>query len=261
MKVTFQVERSGTTRMMVLHPVGMNGNLLIDDGEHWLVDSPGKEKASQLVSARVFMPQPEDQLRLLEGNYRLSFRERETIADRSVYVVQAEPKRDELQRRLLYIDREKKTLLRYEIVHSRQRVERTLDTLRVTYREPRPIEPYNSEVEESWSPIAISSDRHARTHAGFSPRVPEDLPLGFRVQARQMLNRELRASVAIRLSDGLAGVTIHQWNPDRFEDGEAFSETDAVDRWGIHYLVQGDVPEAVEKRLLEAFVAAGGGPK
>ncbi|MFW5697274.1 MAG: hypothetical protein ACOCX1_01795, partial [Fimbriimonadaceae bacterium] len=129
------------------------------------------------------------------------------------------------------------------------------------YRDPRPIKPYNSEVVKEWSPLPISSERHVRTHAGFTPRVPERLPLGFRVQSRQMLNKELRASVAVRLSDGLASVTVHQWDPERFEKGEPFSETEAVDRWGIHYLVEGDVPEPVEKKILEAFVAAGGGPK
>ncbi len=259
-QVKVQMDSEGRSRRTVLQPLSMQGTVSIDDGHSWFTLFPDEKKLVIQPSPSEHRQNPRTRILLIEQNYRLSFERGTNIAGRKAFVVTAAPKAKELPLRRYAIDGEKFVLLRLERIDSEGKTRIELDTQAITYGKP-PEDLFEMpqvegvRVERCWGPRRITDLSKARELIGFEPRPPDHLPYGFVMSDADLLGSTESAFIALRLSDGLAHVTVYQWDGKRGHREVPFRPPgDGQDGDGICYVVLGDIPRSVRKKILESFL-------
>ncbi len=109
------------------------------------------------------------------------------------------------------------------------------------YKEIRSKLPESLKVEESEDQL------------GFTPAIPNDLPLGFEVLQAEVLDDAFK-SLALRITDGLVKATVYEWrkadDPSTPRLGEMASVKDTGD---LRILIIGPLPEIARKKILNEF--------
>ncbi|MFM9872566.1 MAG: hypothetical protein ACKVQS_03755, partial [Fimbriimonadaceae bacterium] len=108
---------------------------------------------------------------------------------------------------------------------------------------------------ETWGPKKVTDIKIAAGAIGFTPQIPNALPFGFQVFAKQLVGLESDPFFVARISDGMLIGHIYEW---KFKSGEAKSKLDIqamlVDKnRDIAYSILGDIPPEAAKRVLKAF--------
>ncbi len=246
-------------RMSVLQPISMQGTVTTDDGEERRTYVPDARRVFVQVSPKKGQSSVKSRMRLVTRNYRLQFDDSRTVAGRPAYVIVANPVAPDLPARRIAVDKATYAMLRYEVVGRSGEFERTMDTKSATFDKQFQVEPLScppgTKVVRNWGPRLVTDLNEAAAVVGFEPKIPQPLPYGMRVEAVNLLGSEQEPFIGIRLSDGLAGVTLYQWSPQRLRNRRPMRGRGALsDYRGVAYSAFGDLPREVTERLVESVV-------
>lgn len=261
MQVKIQSDGKGRSRRTVLQPLSMQGIISVDDGKRWLTILPDENRAMRQESPATRKISPTGRIALVAKNYSLRFDKPGTVAGRPVIVVVAAPKdKDMLVRRYL-LDKETLLMLRYEFLSADGRANVILDTQVVTFQptfKPAIFStecPPGMELTPARGPRELGDIASAKSELGFTPRVPSALPLGLQLESAQLLGGDREKLVALRLTDGLAVVTVYQLREGsrRTRHGPPI-RADLEDAEGVKYSFVGDLSQNARKRLADSFL-------
>lgn len=245
-------------RSRVLSPMFMNSIVSFDDGKEWRTyNSDDNSLRIELSPALHAMPHGR-LAELLERNYTVSFLDSARVAHRRTFVVRLAPLAEALPSRTLFIDKEKHAILRYKIDADTGSLT-VIDTQWVSFdpgfsaTDLEIVVGPNVRIKRAWGPKEVRNLREAEELAGFRPTSPKSLPFGFAPGKLHLVGRREQPFVAVRISDGIAHVTVYQWlagvdgfNP--FPNRKAL-----VNLSQIHILAVGDVGSKVLKLIEQAF--------
>lgn len=264
----FKVEQDskGRIKYTLLQPISMQGMVSVDDGKTWTNYHPDENRLMVQMSPRVKQQDPQERIKLATRNYSFELVRDVEVAGRKVLVVVAKPKSTDMPIREYSIDPFRNTLLKLEIKPPNDDEVVLMDTKSISY--PRSIPSETFEITAAGNvrkitlddPKPLESVRNPESLLGFRPVIPKALPDGFELLFSEIAGPEERQFLAVRITDGLVFSTVMQ-SKMRTEVRESRGGRDhQMTASGVAISVSGDIPEAVRKRILEAFVKANGGP-
>ncbi len=241
-------------KITILEPVSLQGMQYIDDGTTLKSYMPDLNTIYLQASPQLLRMSGDQRLDSIEKNYRLRLLDPVVVAGRRAVVVELRPKNAKMPVRRLAIDSREAFLLRSEVIDSS--VAKWVDTIKVTFLSNRPPpfsfhEPRDVVVRNSFVKI-IKDGKFAMALIGFEPRLPKKLPFGLRVVAQQVSGSEDNPVYSVVLSDGIATVTVSQWNTKK-SHGDNMEGPMAVDDYQIGFTAYGDVPDDVLQEVAKAF--------
>ncbi|MBX3095564.1 MAG: hypothetical protein KF812_01760 [Fimbriimonadaceae bacterium] len=201
----------------IIQPLELQGIRQLDDRSTMRTYYPDSNTISnQMSSARWRLGIPE-RMRLIRANYKVTFGERANIAEKRAQALILDPKSDYLDKRIIWYDVNNRFILRYQVM-GRDGLENRVDTLSVTYDQPSSSEfnlPEAERVRNRYGPFAMASAGDAESYLNAYPPVPSSWPYGFKQEALQIVGSENEPILAVRLTDGMAPITVYFWNPDQ----------------------------------------------
>ncbi len=261
-----QLSRDGKCRRTVLQPLRMQGIISIDDGQNWTTILPDEKKVIIQSSPSAHRFDTRQKMALIDRNYVLKLEKQLDIAGRRSNSVLAIPKQKELSSRRFVIDADTYVLLRQESIDPNGKVTLQFDTQAIEF--PRRQDPalfrkpdlQSLKIVNLPAPKRVDDLSQVRQLIGFDPRNPDDLPYGFEIVEWHLLGADDSPFICARLSDGIASVSVYQWDMRRkYKDMPFRSGGDAVDD-GINIKVFGDLPRSIRTKIAEKFKAAGTRP-
>ena len=258
-KYSVTMDDKGRSRRTVLQPIAMEGTIWIDDGVQWAtIDSQEREIVIQPSPLKDRID-PKLRMKMIAANYELKADGEDRIAGRRSLLVRAIPKERILPERRYGIDLDNHMLLRIEVADSSKRLDVVLNTIAADF--PKRIDPglftwptNGYRVTKTDYPKPIRSIPSAAEALGFSPRVPPQLPFGFQITQRHLVGSAERQFLALRLSDGLAMMTVYQWDAGKRYRDLPFKAPGDGQVGNVCIKVVGDVPSSIRRRLAEAFL-------
>jgi len=241
-------------KITILEPVSVQGMQYIDNGEVLRSYLPDLNTIYTQSSPQKLRMDNADRLVALKANYKVRMLEQTEVARRKADVVELRPKNPKMPVRRLSIDAKEAFLLRSEVIDDD--TVKWVDTIKVTFYADRlPAfsfhEPRDVVRRESFVKV-VKDGKFAMALLGFEPRLPKKLPFGLRVVAQQVSGSESSPVFSIVLSDGIATVTVSQWNTKKNKEVGNERPT-AVDAYGIGFAAYGDVPDDVLQEVARAF--------
>ncbi|HRI44531.1 MAG TPA: sigma-E factor regulatory protein RseB domain-containing protein [Fimbriimonadaceae bacterium] len=258
-KYSVTMDDKGRSRRTVLQPISMEGTIWIDDGMQWAtIDSEEREIVIQPSPLKDRID-PKLRMKMIAANYELKSDGEDRIAGRKSLMIRAIPKERFLPERRYGIDLGNHMLLRIEVADSSHRLDVVLNTIAADF--PKRIDPglftwptNGYKVTRTDFPKAIRSIGSAMDTLGFSPRMPARLPYGFQVTQRHLVGGPEGQFLALRLSDGLAMMTVYQWDAARRYRDLPFKAPGDGQVGNVCIKVVGDVPSSIRRRLAESFL-------
>ncbi|MCB0826032.1 MAG: hypothetical protein KDC26_07565 [Armatimonadetes bacterium] len=260
-KGSFKVEfnRKKQLKVTVLQPLSEQGRQTIDDFTTVQSYFPASNQIVVQPSAYAALGSSDFRLNLAEKNYRISGGEKVEFNRRTTIEVILEPKSRGLYKRRLLIDSTYPVMMLYEILEGNKTISTVQDAILIeTDRGSSERFSFNTqgaEVVKTWGPKEMKDPKASSGLLGFLPRQKKSLPYGFAVVSEQIVGSAEAPAFAVRLSNGMATVTVYQWDT---EDGGRRSfeglRPSSIDRDGVGYAVVGDEPDAVCLRILKEFV-------
>lgn len=256
--VKVQVVPNVGIRSRVLSPMSMNSILSFDDGKEWRTYN-SDDNSLRIERSPALHAVPHRELAaLLERNYRVSFLDSAWVASRRTFVVRLSPLAEELPSRTLFIDKEKHAILRYKL-DTAEGSRTVIDTQWVSFdpgfsaADLDLAVPPNVRVKRAWGPKEVRNLREAEELAGFRPTSPKSLPFGFATGKVHLVGRREQPFVAVRISDGIAHVTVYQWSAGASGFNPFPNRKPLVNLSQIHILAVGDVGSKVLELIEKAF--------
>lgn len=253
----------------IIKPLPFAGMVSFDNGVEWRNYDPQSDLLRIEPSPSRFALDIDFRRKLIEKNYAVAIERDAEIAGRATQVVVMKAKQPDVAGRRLYIDKDNALILRYVVTHPDGESVTTIDTLSVDLASPIDLTKFSSlgegasRVEKSWGPVEIRRPADASRYAGFEPQIPGELPAGLAVQALHVVGSAKRSFVGVRLTDGMAVVTVYLWKPVEGEspDDEPFKgKYDARANGGIRIKVVGDASDRVRSSLAATFASRNQGP-
>lgn len=258
---TVKVEQSsGRMKMTVLSPLSEQGVTMLDDGKTWTTYLPDSNWLMVQPSPRLFPVDNAQRKSLADRNYRFTTERSVVIAGRETVAIVASPKLSEMPERRYYFDEANSVMLRLEVGDGANR--RLLyDTAEISFPNAVRDEVFQlrtvkrARKMEIEPPMTLERPRTVAREVGFVPVVPDRLPLGFVIQARQVVGPRDSRYVAIRLTDGLVTATVYQWSTGtgRKLPFEAWASDLLLDE--VAFRADGELPQPLLDVLAEAFVS------
>lgn len=262
--VKVQIVPKRGIRATILKPQIYSGVVSFDDGVEWRNYDPLTNKIRIEKSPGKFHLDMKFRGAAIRRNYEVTFDDEAQVAGRATLVVFLKSKLSGVADRRLFIDSENRLILRYVVYTPGERPLTTVDTLSVDFTD-QPNEAYldrvgtkSAEKVWSWGPRELLAPEDSLNYLDFEPSVPDALPAGLQLQAIHMVGSEARPFIGVRLTDGMAVVTVYLWRKGEREpfDGQLHAQS----RDGIRCLVQGDASTALMRELAELFIRARLGP-
>ena len=241
-------------KITILEPISVQGMMYIDDGEVLRSYFPDLNTIYSQPSPQVLRMGTEQRLAAIKDNYRVRLLDQTEVARRKADVIELRPRNAKMPLRRLCVDAKEAFLLRSEVVDDQ--TVKWVDTIKVTfYSERLPEFAFHERRDavrrESFVKI-VKDGKFAMALLGFEPRLPKKLPFGLKVVAQQVSGSESSPVYSVVVSDGIATVTVSQWNTKkRKEDGN--ERPMAVDAYGIGFAAYGDVPDDVLQEVAKTF--------
>lgn len=257
--VRVERDRLGHTRYTVLQPLRMQGVESVDDGTKVRMYFPDQNLIIDQDSPQRSPGDAAWRIGLAQRNYTLRYGPPTRVAGRSCLTIVATPKYGQMDVRRYYVDEETFYPLRIE---SEGDSGRTLyiDTKDILYPAKLPRDRFRLDPMGSPQVLRYHRPDSLTTHTaalkmGFTPIVPQTIPLGFRVQEMQLSETGNWRSVAVRITDGLVRATVYQWQAagSRF-DVKSIENSTPAERNGIRLLLVSDLDARLRQALLDAFV-------
>lgn len=256
--------RQGITAKVTM-PLIYAGMTSFDNGQVWKNYDPQLDVLRIEPSPSKFQLDTGFRKSLIEKNYSVSLEREALVAGRRTAVVFLKPKATGVASRRLYIDAENSLILRYIVTDVEGKSVTTVDTKSVDFETAIDVARFEkigegaSKTEKSWGPIQVAKPADAKRYAGFVPVVPSALPVGLALQAIHVVGTAQRSFVGVRLTDGMAVVTVYLWKPNEGEKAadEPFKGIyDSRGSGGIRSRVVGDVSDNTRGLLARLFVQA-----
>lgn len=242
----------------VLSPMSMNSILSFDDGKEWRTLN-SDDNSLRIERSPALHAVPHDKLaELLKRNYRVSLLDSAKVAKRQTFVVRLSPLAQALPSRTLFIDKEKYAILRYQL-DTAEGSRTVIDTQWVSFdpglsaADLDMVVGSNVRVKRAWGPKEVRNFREAEELAGFRPTSPKRLPFGFATGKVHLVGRREQPFIAVRISDGIAHVTVYQWSAGAGGFNPFPKRKSLVNLSQIHILAVGDVGSKVLKLIEKAF--------
>ncbi|MCH8979772.1 MAG: hypothetical protein IH945_11100 [Armatimonadetes bacterium] len=246
-------------RATILQPPIYAGVVSFDDGVLWRNYDPGTNTVRIEKSPAKFHLDVRFRGKAIRKNYDVTFENDSQVAGRATIVVLMKGKVNGVSDRRLFIDAKNNLILRYIVYNAGKKPLTTVDTLSVDFSN-QPNEAYLDRIGskgakevKSWGPRELQTPQDALQFVDFEPKVPEALPAGLQLQAIHMVGTEPRPFIGVRLTDGMAVVTVYLWRKGM--EGEPFGglgHAESAD--GIRCLVQGDVASSFKRRIARLFI-------
>ena len=251
----------------VLEPTSRSGYVILDDGSLLKNYDPDTKVIYSQPSPNLYRPGLKDRMTWARENYEAKLEGTREVAGRKGVVVRLKPKHGEMPSRRMTIDTTQDFLLRSEKQVGGRWVE-TVNTKIVSYgrskeqddaRDPFPL---RARLVTAWGPKSVSriDPKELSSLIGFKLDEPEEIPYGFHIVARHVVGSSWDdPSLAYRLSDGVASVTVYAWSPAKVPLGPSSPNSippmETSDN-GIRFATMGDVSKAVLKQIAEVFAQA-----
>ena len=255
--VSVQIVPRRGVRATITQPLIFAGIVSYDNGDYWKNFDPQTNVVRIEKSPATFQMDIAQRKRLIEKNYETRFAGEATIAGRRTRVIQMQGRHDEMASRRLYVDAENSLILRYIVQQPDGTSTTTVDTKSLDLNPTidsgslEAIGGDGAKVVKTWGPIEVRSSRDAEKYAGFVPQVPSSFSAGLQVQAIHVVGTEERPFVGVRLTDGMAVVTVYLWKPGESEPFRG--DYDAKASNGIRCKVVGEVSASLKSTLARAF--------
>ncbi len=253
----------------ITSPILFAGMMSYDDGVLWKNYDPQLDLLRIEPSPSKFQLDIKFRQKLIERNYTATIERSALVAGRSTSVVLLKPRLADVASRRLYIDTHNSLILRYVVIETDGTSIVTIDTQSVDLTSPIDFSKFTSlgsgaaKVEKAWGPIEVSKPSDANRYAGFTPVLPGELPAGLAMQAIHVVGTAKRSFVGVRLSDGMAVVTVYIWKVkegERSEDEPFGGKFDAKGGEGIRVKVIGDASGRTKDSLARQFASKYQGP-
>ncbi len=267
--VSVQIVPRRGVRATIIQPFVYSGIVSFDNGDTWKNFDPHMNLVRIEKSPATFQLDISSREKLIRKNFETTFAGEAMIAGRSTKVVVMKGKFADMADRRLYIDAENSLILRYIVYQPDAAPVTTVDTKSIDLRtvldsaEFEKIGEDGAKVVKSWGPLEVRQARDAEKHVGFVPQVPAALVAGLSKQAIHVVGTEERKFVGVRLTDGMAVVTVYLWKP---KDGETSSQEpfkgsyDARAANGVRCKVVGEIADRVKSTLAASFARLYEGP-
>ena len=249
----------------VLQPTARQGYVVLDDGSVLKSYDPDSKTITTQPSPNLYRPKLSDRMQWAKENYDATIEGTDDIAGRKGVVVRLKPHYSQVPGRRMTVDMKQPFLLRSEKISGGEWL-KTVDTKDVTYGRSsehdnlEELFPDDSRTETTWGPKPVAKIDPAglATALGFTPEEPDEIPYGFHVVTRSAVGSSWDdASLAYRLSDGVATVTVYAWSPSKVPSGPPGTSSLKVSgKKGVRFSAIGDVPRNVLKDLATAFSRA-----
>ncbi|MBX3112216.1 MAG: hypothetical protein KF857_09420 [Fimbriimonadaceae bacterium] len=241
-------------KITILEPISVQGMQYIDNGDVLRSYLPDLNTVYTQPSPQRLRMGQEERMAAIKANYRVRLLDPTEVARRRADVVELRPRNPRMPVRRMTIDAKEAFLLRSEVID--EDTVKWVDTIKVTFYSDRlpPFsfhEPRDVVRRESFVKI-VKDGKFAMALLGFEPRLPKRLPFGLKVVAQQVSGSESNPVFSVVLSDGVATVTVSQWNTRKSkEDGN--ERPMAVDAYGIGFTAYGDTPDDVLQEVARTF--------
>lgn len=271
-RVRTQTVPSIGIRAFVIRPALYSGIVSFDDGVMYKRFDPTQDYINVENSPERYKFDMKFRKALIEKNYSIDFQDDTIIAKRKVKVVFMKGLLSGVVDRRLFIDTANDMILRYELLRTGKQPEVLINTLQVDLWVKKSADfttvgPAGIFERRSKSPIKVGTAASAKRHVGFKAVLPAGLTAGLEKQAMHVVHHRQTKFLAIRLSDGMAFITVYLY-PSKYEDPErgVFSLSDldlpmsgkkhAEAKDGLRCWVVGDADEALKERLAKRFIRA-----
>ena len=252
------VDPSYGVHVNILSPTALTNTRSVDNRREMWIYYPGQREIEVRVSPQKFRLPTDRRVKMVERNFVLSVRGTdESVAGRSVYVVDLKSKNGGVGNRALYVDREKGNILRSTLSDGKENMN-LLETVTVNYdvklkkeefRKPAGVE------KKLWGPVDLAKFSNSSKKLGFAPRFPVSVPRGFEVTHKQVLGSDAMPYFVARLSDGMNSIAVYQWSPKIWKGESPFQGVKtSTDAYGIRYFADGDASKSITQEILRSFV-------
>jgi outer membrane lipoprotein-sorting protein len=258
---TVKVERArdGRVRHTILQPLRNAGIESIDDGQITRIYLPDRKLLIEQESAIRSAGDANWRMDLASRNYTFRTAGNTRIAGRTATAVIAQPRHPEIGVRRYYLDADTAYPLRMEVEEGgRRRVH--FDTRDIRYPKELGDDLFQMRIltgvqrERYTKPPTAGNAGAAARLAGFQPIVPDELPLGFRIQEIELNDNPRWKCLKFRITDGLVRATVYQWRIDpRNVPVQAFEESSTLDIGGLRLMIVSDLGPRVRERILAGF--------
>lgn len=263
--VTVQIVPNRGIRSTIMQPLLHAGMVSLDNGELWRNYDPQLNELRIEKSPARFQLDIEFRKKLIEKNFNVTFERDASVAGRAARVVHMKGRHEGMSDRRLFIDSENSLILRYVVMSPEGGSHTPIDTMSVDLRSPIDMAKFeaigkeNSKVIKAWGPVEVAWAGDAHRYTGFEPVLPTELPAGLAKQAIHVVGTEARSFVGVRLTDGMAVVTVYMWGSKEGEgtEDEPFAgKYDQKSAGGVRIKVVGDATASVKAALARAFARA-----
>lgn len=266
-----QVAKRKGVMVTVINPISRSGVVSIDDGKLFQIYSRDEDLLRVQASPVQMQPSVEWRMKLIDQNYKVRFGDGDNIGGRAVQAIEMVPVHAPVPARTFYFEPEHDTVLRYVVSQPDDDEFVVFETKSVTFgREAAergfslPASSEEARIVKEPTPKKLVKAADARDDVGFTPRVPKQLPYGFKATGSYLFGADRSAFVDIKLSDGMASLTVRQWKPT---DGgrrpmAPRSAPQDQDRYGVYFAVTegttDHLPDEVLESVLQAFLKVSG---
>lgn len=267
--VSVQIVPNRGVRATIIQPFVYSGIVSFDNGDLWRNFDPHLNVVRIEKSPATFQLDVATREKLIKKNFTTTTAGEALIAGRRTTVVVMKGRFDGMADRRLYIDTENSLILRYIVYQPDSEPVTTVDTKSVDLRSSIDLAEFEKIGEagvktvKSWGPLELRQAKDAERYVGFVPQIPSSLAAGLEKQAIHIVGSEERKFVGVRLTDGMAVVTIYLWKPIEGESStsEPFRGSyDSKAENGIRCKVVGEVADSVKATLAKAFTRLYQGP-
>jgi hypothetical protein len=263
--VTVQIVPNRGIRSTIMQPLVHAGMVSLDNGDLWRNYDPQLNELRVEKSPAQFQLEMDVRKKMIEKNFTVTFEQDSTVAGRRVRVVHMKGRHEGMSDRRLFVDAENSLILRYLVMSPEGGSQMPIDTMSVDLHSSIDMAKFeaigkeNSKVVKAWGPVEIARAGDARRYTGIEPVLPADLPAGLAQQAIHVVGTEARSFVGVRLTDGMAVVTVYLWGVREGEspENEPFDgKYDQKSPGGVRIKVVGDATASVKAALARAFARA-----
>lgn len=268
MVLKFEGATDGSIKYTVLQPLSSQGIIMIDDGSRVTHYYPDQKLMVSKPSPRIGLLDVKTRVNLAASNYALTLVKGPTVANRKTIQLEAKPKRASLPTRKYVVDASELVLLRSDIVDPDGTTAIVLDTQTINFFPDRD-EPLTADRSTAgWrkfteqAPPSLASVVDAGRRSSIDFEVPEPLPYGMDIQGLHLKQDSTGKAVLMRLTDGLASVSVYIAHASEDEEEPKLPRNSAgATTRGISFVVVSDFGKKVNSAILRSFLEANRRPK
>lgn len=263
-KLKVQTSEAKGIKVTILSPLSQSGVVSVDDSKILKTYFPDQGIVLVQPSPVLLQPSVEWRMKLIETNYQIVDKGWDSVAGQKVREIVLEPTHEQVPRRRLFIDDKHRVVLRYVVEAEYEKASVLFDTKSATFDAAAaskdfdlPADASDAHVRNRPGPSRISGSSESKVKAGFSARMPDRLPYGFKVSGTFLFDDTRTSYVLVRVSDGMASLSLYQWL-DSFASRAPTSAQRVTDAFGVNYAIAlppGErLSEDVLDEIIEAFV-------